>query len=388
MSIKLQIRRGTAANWAGANPTLLAGEIGFETDTGNLKVGDGTNVWSDLAYQFPYLTGARNHAPEDVTTLVIDQTNDRVGIGTNTPQAKVHITDDNPIIRMTDTSAPTVYATIDASGGTSGSITIGADVGNTAASSTLNLAVDGSTKVTVDAIGEVGIGTTNPQRLLHIEGTEPIIRLRDTTGGNTAHSEINANTDAAGGIVIGADANNASGANASYVRLAVDGTTRVEATTTGAAVTGTLDVSGTLTPTGGVAANTVSPTAITNQTGPVMLGRLTATSGAVSALTQSQARQTLNNYAPVIGGTDRAPGDTAAVAGDYMIHTSAGNVTYTLPGTSSTRWFVINLVRETGGGLFAAQTLNNSGIYAGGTVFPALGTGYQYKSFAWCIGTV
>ena len=40
MATKLQIRRDTAANWTSANPTLSAGEFGFEPDTYKLKIGD------------------------------------------------------------------------------------------------------------------------------------------------------------------------------------------------------------------------------------------------------------------------------------------------------------------------------------------------------------
>jgi peptidoglycan/xylan/chitin deacetylase (PgdA/CDA1 family) len=39
---------GTAAEWTAANPTLAVGELGFETDTGVYKVGDGTTAWSSL----------------------------------------------------------------------------------------------------------------------------------------------------------------------------------------------------------------------------------------------------------------------------------------------------------------------------------------------------
>lgn len=46
----IRLRRGTAAAWISADPTLLAGEPGFETDTGKLKIGDGTNQWTLLAY--------------------------------------------------------------------------------------------------------------------------------------------------------------------------------------------------------------------------------------------------------------------------------------------------------------------------------------------------
>lgn len=43
-------RRDTAANWTSANPTLAAGEHGFETDTGKFKIGDGTTAWTSLGY--------------------------------------------------------------------------------------------------------------------------------------------------------------------------------------------------------------------------------------------------------------------------------------------------------------------------------------------------
>jgi archaellum component FlaC len=50
MATRMQQRRGTAAQWTAANPVLGAGEIGFETDTGKFKIGDGTNQWEGLAY--------------------------------------------------------------------------------------------------------------------------------------------------------------------------------------------------------------------------------------------------------------------------------------------------------------------------------------------------
>lgn len=43
-------RRGTATQWSNANPTLGSGEIGFETDTGQFKIGDNTTQWDDLPY--------------------------------------------------------------------------------------------------------------------------------------------------------------------------------------------------------------------------------------------------------------------------------------------------------------------------------------------------
>jgi hypothetical protein len=50
MAYELQVRRGTAAAATAANPTLAQGEMGFETDTGKLKIGDGVTAWTGLAY--------------------------------------------------------------------------------------------------------------------------------------------------------------------------------------------------------------------------------------------------------------------------------------------------------------------------------------------------
>lgn len=46
----IQIRRGTASQWTSANPTLASGEQGFETDTGKVKIGNGSTAWNSLAY--------------------------------------------------------------------------------------------------------------------------------------------------------------------------------------------------------------------------------------------------------------------------------------------------------------------------------------------------
>lgn len=57
MADRIQLRRGTAAQWTSANPVLTAGEVGFVTDTGNIKIGDGTTAWNSLAYEFATLDG-------------------------------------------------------------------------------------------------------------------------------------------------------------------------------------------------------------------------------------------------------------------------------------------------------------------------------------------
>lgn len=50
MTARMQQRRDTAANWTSNNPTLAAGELGVETDTGKMKIGTGSTAWTSLAY--------------------------------------------------------------------------------------------------------------------------------------------------------------------------------------------------------------------------------------------------------------------------------------------------------------------------------------------------
>ena len=50
MTSVIQIKRGTASAWTSANTVLAAGEVGFETDTKKMKVGDGSTAWTSLSY--------------------------------------------------------------------------------------------------------------------------------------------------------------------------------------------------------------------------------------------------------------------------------------------------------------------------------------------------
>ena len=50
LNTRIQLKHGLAAKWTERNPVLLAGEIGIETDTLKMKVGDGTSNWKALGY--------------------------------------------------------------------------------------------------------------------------------------------------------------------------------------------------------------------------------------------------------------------------------------------------------------------------------------------------
>ena len=73
---QIQLRRGTAADWTTVNPTLAAGELGVELDTGKRKLGNGVDDWQTLPYEIRIvvLTQAefgQIDPPDDDTVYVI-----------------------------------------------------------------------------------------------------------------------------------------------------------------------------------------------------------------------------------------------------------------------------------------------------------------------------
>jgi len=50
MSVIIQHKRGTASQWTSLNPTLEAGEVGWESDTNRFKIGNGSSDWTTLPY--------------------------------------------------------------------------------------------------------------------------------------------------------------------------------------------------------------------------------------------------------------------------------------------------------------------------------------------------
>jgi hypothetical protein len=57
MAVILQLRRGTETEWSTANPVLAQGEMGVETDTLKVKIGNGTTAWNSLSYFTQGATG-------------------------------------------------------------------------------------------------------------------------------------------------------------------------------------------------------------------------------------------------------------------------------------------------------------------------------------------
>jgi hypothetical protein len=175
----IQVRRDTAATWTSTNPTLAAGEMGLETDTGKLKVGTGSTAWTSLLYATDAsditgttlasnvtgssLTGVgtltvltvTGDLTVDTTTLKVDSTNNRVGIGTSSPSQTLDVnggTKSNFYEEKATVSATAATGTIAVNAKTTG---ITYYTTNASANFVLNLRGDASTTLSsLTAVGD------------------------------------------------------------------------------------------------------------------------------------------------------------------------------------------------------------------------------------------
>jgi hypothetical protein len=185
MAIKMQQRRGTAAEWTSANPTLAAGEIGFETDTNKFKIGDGSTIWSALKY---YATATDLEADIAATSPIVWTANPPGVSGTQATisfnQSAQNDTNDVRYVKLTG-GATNVITSPDIN---SVPLTINA-IGSQAVN-LQNWKVDTVTKASIDQNGNivtVGGVTAN-------SGTASVLKLRiDPTGGNEEVSESSTN---------------------------------------------------------------------------------------------------------------------------------------------------------------------------------------------------
>jgi hypothetical protein len=113
MAQQIQFRRGTAAEWAAANPILAQGELGINLDGNRFKIGTGLTSWNYLDY-----------------TAVFD-------------------------VITQPTTAPIVYPTF----------------ANNSGVTNVGIATSGSTSfVYIPSTGNLGIGTTNATSKLTVAG--------------------------------------------------------------------------------------------------------------------------------------------------------------------------------------------------------------------------
>ena len=122
---RFKLRNGTAAEWTAANPVLLVGEIGVETDTRRYKIGDGTTAWAGLSYYVDgvAIRGQCSRMTDGTIDITIQGTYVSTGLtatlDTDTAYGMVLGTDDTFGLRNTSggTKLFRIYGSIDATDG-------------------------------------------------------------------------------------------------------------------------------------------------------------------------------------------------------------------------------------------------------------------------------
>ena len=103
MAVQIQFRRGLAAAWTSADPTLAAGELAIETDTDFYKIGDGSTAWTSLDYSSLPAGSAPINNPTFTGTVTIP---DLVVNGTTSTINSTTLTVDDKNIELGSVASP------------------------------------------------------------------------------------------------------------------------------------------------------------------------------------------------------------------------------------------------------------------------------------------
>ena len=199
---------------ADACTVKVSGQTGVAVPAGKttLLFNNGTDVVEAI--------NTLNSLTVDTTTLVVDSTNNRVGIGEASPAVLLDLVDANPIIRITDSD--TGVDTDISGANSSGSLYIDVDKNNTAASSVFQIDIDGTERMRIDSDGDVGIGGAAPSgyRLEVTQNTAADLFVRtynaDTTSTSDTIHQYRVNNDAASNYIQFGDATSASAGQLRY----------------------------------------------------------------------------------------------------------------------------------------------------------------------------
>ena len=181
-NVIIQFRRGTAAEWTSADPTLASGEVGLETDTNKMKIGDGSTAWTSLSYVSTLGAGVLN----DISDVVISSAQDGDFLrwdGSNWINDAVNLGTDSVGDYVESLVAGTGVSLLNNSGeGATPTIYIGQDVGTGASvtfatlTTTSDVTIGGETTVgghiipDSDSVYDLG-SSDNRFRDLYLSGT-------------------------------------------------------------------------------------------------------------------------------------------------------------------------------------------------------------------------
>ena len=293
VQVRLQLRADTAANWIANNPVLLANELGRETDTGKIKIGNGSLSWSSLAYQ-PFggqITNADISATAEIAVSKLADGAARQVLQTAANGTDVEWTNS---IDLPGTLDVTGAATFDSSVTITGDLTVN---GTTTNINTTNLVVEDKNII----LGDVATPTdsTADGGGITIKGaTDKTISWLDSTDAWTLSEHVSI---------------------ASGKEYRINGTKVLDATSLGSGV-----VSSSLTSVGTLSGLTVSGDVLLDNQGDLRFGEATGHGGNWVAF---QAPGTI-----AANVTWTLPATDAAVAGYALVSDAAGTLSWAQAG--------------------------------------------------------
>jgi hypothetical protein len=227
---------GTYPNFTitGAGTTYTAG-TGLSLTGTEFSIGQGVATTDSPA--FAGLT-------VDTTTLAVDSTNNRVGIGTASPnyELSVHESTANADARIHLTNADT---------GTTVNDGFHIIMNGTNASKQVNLLnreaspmafwTSNTERMRIDSSGNVGIGTASPEIILHLKQAVPCVRFEDTDASGVYHDILSEQNT---GFCIRVDEGNV--ASGSYFKVDIDDSEKMRIDSSGQVGIGTSSPEATL----------------------------------------------------------------------------------------------------------------------------------------------
>ncbi len=168
VKVQLKLRQDTSSGWSAVNPILLAGELGRESNTGKIKIGDGSTAWNSLAYQ-PFgalITNADISATAEIAVSKLADGAARQLLQTDTAGTGVEWTSNVDVPGTLDVTSTATFDSIAQHPlGTAGAPTI-TFTGDTntgiysPGADQVAISTNGTGRLFVDASGNVGVGVT------------------------------------------------------------------------------------------------------------------------------------------------------------------------------------------------------------------------------------
>ena len=153
MANRIQLRRDTTANWNSVDPVLADGEPGYDIVTNEIRIGDGSNTWSQLSANT--ISGGGGASTGNVTFSDINV------IGTSSLRLQPNVALAESYIDIYLTSGPDAH--IDTY---SANLILGKD-----SSANVRLATDGNVQIRAQDGGSTSTWTFDPDGTLSLPGS-------------------------------------------------------------------------------------------------------------------------------------------------------------------------------------------------------------------------